>query len=229
MVDKYEAKKFVASIIGEEYVIPTLGVWDRFDDIDFSTLPKQFVLKCTHDSGGLVIVRDKSKVDIEAAKAKIERSLKRNYFWQSREWPYKNVKPRIIAEKYMSDGNHANLPVYKIFCFNGLPRIIQTIQNDKQKNETIDYFDTNWQLLNLRQNFPNSKTPLCCPSTSLEMQKIAQALAANYSFIRIDLYTIEGKPMFSEYTFFSDAGMAKFDPPEWDKTLGDWLVLPNLQ
>ncbi|MBR5061524.1 MAG: glycosyl transferase, partial [Prevotella sp.] len=119
MVDKYEAKEYVASIIGDEYIIKTLGVWDRFDDIDFSTLPKQFVLKCTHDSGGLVICKDKSKLDIQAAKKKIEKSLKKNYYYIAREWPYKNVKRRIIAEEYIEDEKTKELRDYKFFCFNG--------------------------------------------------------------------------------------------------------------
>ena len=117
MVDKYEAKKYVADIIGEEYIIPTLGVWDRFEDIDFDELPDQFVLKCTHDSGGLVICRDKSKLDLKAAKKKINKSLKRNYYWIGREWPYKNVRPRIIAEKFMTDPTSDDLQDYKFFFF----------------------------------------------------------------------------------------------------------------
>ena len=119
MVDKYEAKQYVADLIGEEYVIPTLGVWDSFDEIDFATLPNQFVLKCTHDSGGLVVCEDKSKLDLQAAKEKLERSLKREYYWGGREWPYKNVKPRIIAEKYMQDSETNELRDYKFFCFSG--------------------------------------------------------------------------------------------------------------
>lgn len=128
----------------------------RFDQIDFDALPEQFVLKCTHNSGGLVICRDKSDLDIRAAKAEITKCLKRNYYNTSREWPYKNVKPRIIAEKYMQDGDAQTLPVYKVFTFGGEPKLIQAIQNDKTPEETIDYFDPEWNRLDLRQNFPNS-------------------------------------------------------------------------
>ena len=140
MVDKYEAKKYVADLIGEEYIIPTLGVWERFEDIDFDTLPDQFVLKCTHDSGGLVIVRDKSKLDKEKAREKIEKSLKRNYYWSSREWPYKDVKPRIIAEQYMEDSITGELRDYKFFCFNGEMKVM-FIASERYNDTTETRFD----------------------------------------------------------------------------------------
>ncbi len=371
MVDKYEVKKYVADKIGEEYIIPTLGVWDSFEDIDFDSLPDQFVLKCTHDSGGLVIVRDKSKIDIEAAKKKISGSLKTNYYYHGREWPYKNVKPRIIAEQYMEDcsgelpdykffsfdgftramfiatdrfnegeetkfdfydmdfqhlpftnghpnsekeikrpqsfekmvelanelskgipqlrvdfydidgkvyfgeltfshwsgmmpfdpngwdetfgewiklpesvgGGHlvagdgyilwvhqkeSNLPVYKFFCFDGVPKIIQAIQNDKQVNESIDYFDTEWNRLDLKQNYPNSQVPLSSPENLDKMLDLVRILAKEkQGFLRVDLYQINSKLYFSEYTFYSDGGMAKFYPEKWDEILGKWITLPK--
>lgn len=230
MVDKYEAKKLVAEQIGEEYVIPTLGVWDKFDDIDFDDLPDQFVLKTTHDSGGLIICKDKSKLDKQAAKNKLQKSLKRNYFWYLREWPYKNVKPRIIAEKFMKDSFHPDEPsllVYKIMCFHGQPKIIQAIQGDKTKEESIDYFDCDWNRLSLRQNFPNSKNPLAKPQSLEEMLAFAAKMSKGVPFLRVDFYEIEQKPYFSEFTFFSDAGIAKFEPEEWDYTLGSWIELPN--
>lgn len=229
MVDKYEVKKYVAEKIGEEYIIPTLGVWDSFDDIDFDKLPEQFVLKCTHDSGGLVICRDKSKLDIDTVKRKVKRSLNRNYFYSSREWPYKKVKPRIIIEKYMKNNNdtqQSSLNVYKIFCFDGDPKIIQTIQNDKTELETIDYFDTEWNILDIRQNFPNSKHPLECPKTLHIMLEKARILSRGHAFIRTDFYEIDNRVYFSELTFYSDSGMAKFNPEEWDLKLGEYIKLP---
>ncbi len=228
MVDKYEVKKFVADIIGEEYIIPTLGVWDKFDCIDFDTLPEQFVLKCTHDSGGIIICRNKAELDRESAKRKIENSLKRNYYWRGREWPYKNVKPRIIAEKFMKDNNAVDLPVYKFFCFDGEPKIIQVIQNDKQPNESIDYFDTEWNLLDLKQNYPNCVIHMQKPAQLNEMLDTARKLSENkQGFIRVDLYVINEKIYFSEFTFFSDCGFAAFNPEEWDKKLGDLIRLPE--
>ena len=158
MVDKYEAKSIVASKIGEEHVVPVLGgPWNNFEEIDFDALPNQFVLKTTHDCGGVRICRDKTIFDKEKAKAFLNHHLKRNYYLHCREWPYKNVKPRIFAEKYVSDEINPVLPVYKLFCFNGEPKIIQAIANDKQENETIDYFDISWKKLDLIQNFPNSE------------------------------------------------------------------------
>ena len=228
LADKYGVKKYIADKIGEEYLIPTLGVWDKFDDIDFDTFPNEFVLKCTHDSGGLVICKDKNKLDIKSARRKISKSLKTNYFWHAREWPYKNVKPRIIAEKFMKDRDFDNLNVFKIFNFNGEPKIIQTIQNDKMPNETIDYFDTDWNLLDLKQNYPNSQNPLPRPGTLTEMLDLARILANDTApFIRTDFYEINDKVYFSEFTFYSDSGFAKFTPEEWDLKLGDWINLQN--
>lgn len=227
MVDKYEVKKYIAEKLGEEYVIPTLGVWDRFEDIDFEALPEQFVLKCTHDSGGLVICRDKKKLDIKAVKKSIDHCMGRNYFWSSREWPYKDIKPRIIAEQYMQDGERECLPVYKIFNFGGVPKIIQSIQDDKTSRETIDYFDTEWNHLDLKQNYPNSKTPLEKPEPLEKMLSLAAQLSQGFPFVRTDLYIINGEIYFSEYTFFSDSGLSKFYPSKWDSVLGGWICLPQ--
>ncbi len=230
MVDKFEVKKYVASVIGEKYVIPTLGVWEHFKDIDFDILPDQFVLKCTHDSGGLVIVRDKSKINYNAIRRKINKSLKVNYFKYNREWPYKGVKPRIIAEQYMEDANKTqNLSVYKIFCFNGIPYLIQTIQNDKTQDETIDYFDTSWKLLKLKQNFPNSRVPLKKPVTLDEMLKLAGILSQGHPFLRTDFYEVNGQVYFSEFTFFTDAGFEAFHPDIWDEKLGKMIEIPVLK
>ncbi len=186
------------------------------------------MLKCTHDSGGIVICRDKQKLDKKKAKKILSKSLKQNYFWHGREWPYKNVKPRILAEQYMQDGVSSDLPVYKFFCFGGEPKIIQVIQNDKQKNESIDYFDAEWKLLDLRQNFPNSEIPLNKPKNFEKMLGFAKELSKEKkSFLRVDLYEINGKIYFSEFTFFSDGGMATFNPPKWDEILGEWITLPG--
>ncbi len=228
MADKCDVKAYVTERIGEKYVIPMYGVWDNFDDIDFDSFPEKFVLKTTHDCGGVVICKDKSKFNKKKAKKFINKHLKFEYFYHCREWPYKNIKPRIIAEKFMSDGNNEDLPVYKFFCFDGEPEIIQVIQNDKQSNESIDYFNTDWELLDLRQNFPNSKTHLPKPVKLDNMIDIVRKLAKDkQGFIRVDLYSINGEIYFSEYTFFSDAGFAEFHPKKWDKTFGDWIKLPS--
>lgn len=228
MVDKYLVKDYVANLIGEQYVIPTLGVWDSPKEIDFDSLPDQFVLKWNHDSGSVIICRDKSCLDKTAIVQKLSGREKYNGYYYGREWPYKNVKPRILAEQYMQDGQNKNLPVYKIFNFNGEPRIIQVIQDDKTQNETIDYFDTDWQLLDMKQTFPNSVAPMQRPAHLDEMLELSRKLSAGFPFIRIDLYEICGKLYFSEYTFYSDAGFGKFRPEHWDHLLGSWIHISEL-
>ncbi len=226
LVDKYAVREYIKEKIGEEYLIPLVGgPWKSFDEIDFNMLPNQFVLKCTHDSGGLIICKDKSKLDIKTARKKINKCLRNNYYWGNREWPYKNVPPQIIAEKYMTDGNNNFLPVYKFFCFNGEPKIIQTIQNDKQPNESIDYFSIDWKLLKLRQNFPNSEKPFERPEQLSAMVEIARVLSKGKSFVRVDLYIINNEVKFSEHTFYSDSGTEKFKPENWDTKLGEWIKL----
>ena len=157
MVDKYEAKKWVADRIGEEYIIPTLGVWNHFDEINFDNLPNQFVLKCTHDSGGLVICRDKSKLDKVTARKKIETCLKHNFFWGQREWPYKNVKPRIIAEQYMEDSSTKDLRDYKIFTFDGVAKALFIATERGTTEETkFDFFDVDFKHLPFTNGHPNA-------------------------------------------------------------------------
>ena len=225
MADKYLVKKYVPKKIGEECVIPLYGVWNHFQYIDFASLPDRFVLKSTHDCGGVVVCKDKKQIDLKKLEAFFEKRLKKNYFWWRREWPYKNIVPRIIAEEYVQDCDKEYLPVYKFFCFHGVPKIIQSIQNDKQKDETIDYFDTEWNLLDLKQNFPNSKNPLSKPEKLEEMVEIASKLSEGHDFIRVDLYVINCEIKFSEFTFYSDAGINVFTPEYWDEKLGSWMTI----
>ena len=235
MVDKYEVKKYIAEKIGEQYVIPNLGVWDKFEDIDFSSLPNQFVLKCTHDSGGLIICRDKSKLDIEKARANITSSLKSNYYYSSREWPYKNVKPRIIAEAYMDDfqpgeeGYGGGLTDYKFFCFNGEPKMLYISRGlENHKTAQISFYDLECNRMPFkRTDFAGIKGDIKKPQTIDEMIKIAEKLAKEVgcAFSRVDLYEINGKVYFSEFTFFPCSGLIPFDPPEWDEKIGEWVDL----
>ena len=228
MVDKIDSKHYVAERIGNKYVIPTIaGPWKSFDDIKFDDLPERFVLKSNHDSGGVMLCRDKAKFDKEKARTFFDRRLRNNYFWSCREWPYKNVTPCIFAEELMMDGNREHLPVYKVMCFGGEPRVIQTIQNDKQPNESIDYFNTDWQLLPFRQNYPNSETPLGRPECLEEMLKLSRRLSEGHPFLRVDWYVINEKVYFSEFTFYSDAGFAAFHPDKWDLIMGSWVSLPQ--
>ena len=230
MVDKYEAKQYVAERIGEEYIVPTLGVWDRFDDIDFDSLPDQFVLKTTHDSGGLVICRDKSKLDVATVKKTLERCLKRNYYYASREWPYKNVKPRILAEAYMEDPQQPNgLRDYKFFCFSGEPRFLYISEGlEDHSTASISFLEMDWRFAPFRRSDykPFSRLPEK-PQHYDEMVQLARKLAGDMAFVRVDLYEISGRIYFSEITFSPCSGMVPFEPKEWDEKLGSWIRLPE--
>ena len=228
MVDKYAVKKYVSEKIGEQYIIPTLGVWDKFDDIDFDQLPDRFVLKCTHDSGGLVICRDKANFNIRDTRKKINRCLKQNYFWGCREWPYKNVKPRIIAEKYMEDEILSELRDYKFFCFDGKPMLL-FIASDRHKNcETkFDFFDIDFNYLNITNGHPNSKNHPKKPLNFNLMVELSKKLSKNIPHVRVDFYEINGNVYFGELTFYHWSGLVKFNPSEWDLKLGKMLKLPK--
>ncbi len=229
MVDKYEVKKYVSTILGKECIIPTLGVWDQFDDIDFESLPNQFVLKCTHDSGGLVIVRDKSKLNKIAAKNKIQNSLKRNYYRSGREWPYKNVRPRIIAEQYMDDGNNG-LRDYKFFTFNGESKFIYLSEGlENHPTAKISFFDLSGEMLPFKRNDYAGFDGECEFPANFEMMRLMSdklSKAIDCPFVRLDFYNIKGHIYFSEITFSPCSGMIPFFPSEWDEKLGKLIKLP---
>ncbi len=225
MADKYAVKDYVASVIGPQYIIPTLGVWDRFDDIDFHSLPDQFVLKCTHDSGGLVIVKDKRKMDIRAARKKISSSLKRDYYLFGREWPYVNVPRRIICEKYMMDET-GELRDYKVLCFHGEPKLIEFHQGRFTDQRTQDFFDTAWNKTPITQvGLQNSKTPIPCPQSLQLMLDYSRLFSQDIPHIRIDWYSINGQLFFGEFTFYDASGFDPFDDPADDAMLGSWITL----
>lgn len=230
MVDKIAVKEYIAEILGNECIIPTIGTWEKFDDIDFSKLPSRFVLKCTHDSGGVIICKDKSIFDIENARCKINRILKRNYYLSGREWPYKNVPRKIIAEAYMEDKNSSELKDYKFYCFNGVPKYCQVIA-DRSTSETIDFFDMDWvhqEFTGLEKPFkPFSKLSLDAPITFEDMKKAAKKLSMGTAFLRVDFYEINGKMYFGELTFYPAAGFGYFYPSKWNSILGDMITLPK--
>lgn len=229
MVDKYEAKKYVADIIGEEYIIPTLGVWDNVNDIDFDTLPNQFVLKCTHDSGGLVICKDKAELDIENAKNTLNHFLNRNFYNVHREWPYKDVKHRIIAEKYMEDESGKDLKDYKFFCFNGEPKLLYISEGlSDHSTAKISFADMDYNIAEFKRNDfkPFNELPKK-PINFEKMKELAKVLSKDRAFIRVDFYEINKKIFFGELTFFPCSGYLPFDPEKYDKILGDWITLPN--
>lgn len=227
MVDKYAAKEYVASIIGDEYIIPTLGVWDKFDDIDFDMLPKQFVLKCTHDSGGLVICKDKSTLNKRKAKKKIESSLKRNFYYVSREWPYSQVKPRIIAEKYMEDTS-GELRDYKYYCFDGKMKMIMIAQDRFSESGTkVIYCDRNFNKIDIIWGHQSSEGDVPKPDKYEEMCTLAEKLSAGIPQVRVDFYLVEGQIYFGELTLFDGGGFDVISPYEMDLKFGEYITLPE--
>lgn len=229
MVDKYEAKKFVADRIGSEYVIPLLGVWDNPEDIDFDSLPDQFVLKTTHDSGSFVICKDKTKLDIPAVRKKFRPLMKRNYYWGTREWPYKNVKPRIIAESYLEDPRHGELRDYKFFTFGGKPKVLYIAQGRNKDEATVaDFFDMEFRHLNFTIDHDMAPVLPEKPACFEEMKRLATVLSEGTPQLRVDFYEVDGKVYFGELTFFHCSGLSTFHPEKWDRIFGEWVELPTL-
>lgn len=227
LVDKFAVKQYVGDKIGFQYVIPTLSVWNSFDEIDFDKLPNQFVLKCTHDSGGLVICKDKRNFDVTEARKKITKCLKHNYYKSFREWPYKNVPPRIIAEKYMEDES-GELRDYKFFCFNGSVKAL-FVATDRQKKNVdtkFDFFDDKFKHLPFTKGHPNADVPPGKPTCFDEMVRLAEILSEDIPHVRVDFYEIYGKVYFGEMTFFDNSGIVAFNPPKYDEIWGDWIKLP---
>ena len=226
LVDKYEVRKYIAEKIGEEYLIPLVGgPWNSPEEIDFDLLPDQFVLKCTHDSGGVVICKDKSKLDIPAVKAKLCKHLKRNYYWTNREWPYKNVPPRIIAEKYMEDET-GGLKDYKVMCFSGEPKLIQ-LHMGRFVKHTQDFYDTRWKRQDIFQGEPMADELTPRPGFLDDMLKMSSEISKKFPHIRVDWYGIEGKLYLGELTMYDGSGLYAFEPKEWDFKLGSWIELPG--
>ena len=228
LVDKYRVKQYVTDKIGAEHVIPTLAVYNNANEIDIDKLPDQFVLKCNHDSGSVVICREKSTFDLEAAKLKLNTALHHNFYWDAREWSYKNVPPLVFAEKYMESSespNHKDLLTYKFICLGGNPEIMYiTVKND---DVWENYYNMDFEPLNISRNFPRSVGPLDKPVSFSKMQDIAKELSKGFPQVRIDLYEVDGTVYFSEYTFYDWAGLIKFKPADWDDKLGDMIVLPK--
>jgi len=227
MVDKYEMRKYITAKLGEEYLIPLIGVYDKFEDIDFAKLPDQFVLKTTHDSGGLVICTDKSQLDIEAARNTINRCLHRKYYHHKREWPYKDVKPRIVCEKYMIDEASHDLMDYKFLCFNGIPKCSSLCWNrNKPTGLYIDFYDMDWIPMPCKIPCPTSGQTFPKPQTYAKMVEFAEKLAKDIPFVRVDFYEVNGQLYVGELTFFPGSGYVEMEPESYNELLGSWIELP---
>ena len=228
MVDKLAVKKYVAGIIGSEYIIPTLGVWDKPEDIDFDGLPCQFVLKTTNGGGGggIVICKDRNAIDKAAAIKGLRKAMKQDIYKTYREWPYKNVPRRVIAERYIGN-QYEDLKDYKFFCFNGDPQYCQVI-SERHNIMSIDFFDTRWnhQPFHEPRHFPFSKQKVEPPLSLSKMLKFSQLLSIDIPFIRVDFYEVNGHPYFGELTFFPTSGVGGFDPEEWDEVFGRMITIP---
>lgn len=229
MVDKYRVREYISEQIGSEYLIPMIGAWDSPDEIDFEALPERFALKCNHNSGlGMCICTDKSKLDIATVQKGLDNGLSQNYFLTGREWPYKDVPRKIVAEQFL-ESDVGGLTDYKIHCFNGVPKFILVCRDRfAQSGLTEDFYTVDWERMEIkRPGIPNAAVSVSKPEKLDEMLKLAKKLSKGIPFLRIDFYFVNGKIYFSELTFFPASGFEGFEPPEWDRIFGEWLVLPE--
>ena len=231
MVDKYEVKKYVAEIIGEEYIIPTLAVWDKPQDIDWNTLPNQFVLKTTHGGGGngVIICKDKELLDKRAIIKQLESSLDKDLYKEFREWPYKDVPKRIIAEKFMAPEKSPapnDLPDYKFFCFNGKVRFFK-VDFGRFVEHHANYYSPEGELLEFGEQGlePDPNYPIELPNNLRDMISLAEKLSADEPFLRVDFYNVNGKIFFGELTFYPASGFGSFTPNIWNLRIGDMILL----
>lgn len=228
MVDKVKAKEWVSERIGTQYIIPTIGVWERPEDIDFDSLPNRFVLKCNHNSGtGMFICRDKTHLDKKSVIRGLHKGLHENYYSYYREWPYKDVPRRVLAESFLEDKSGIPYLVdYKFFCFNGEP-FMMYISQDHSEHPTTDFFDMDFQRLPIRMKDPNSEGDVKKPAQFEEMKRLATILCKGVPHLRVDFYIVNGKVYFGELTFFHNAGFSIIYPEEWDIRIADMIKLPD--
>lgn len=230
LVDKYAVKEYVAKQIGEKYVIPTIGKWDKPSDIEWDKLPNQFVLKTNHDGGGngIVVCKDKSKLNKRKALRELRHSFYRNTYLIGREWPYKKVKKCVFAEKYMEDSQLRELRDYKFYCFNGEPKVMLIALDRASGTTKMNYYDMDFNQLDLHQGHPHTASPIEKPKCFEEMKQIVTKLSQDMPTVRMDLYEVNGKVYFGEFTFFDSGGTGSFYPRKWDKIFGDWIELPSV-
>ncbi len=229
LVDKLAVRGHIEKTLGKGYMFSLLGVWESFDDIDFSSLPEQFVLKCNHDSGSTKVIRNKSALtadEIDELRAFYKKRLRRDFFYAGREYPYRGIKPYILAEELMIDESapEKSIDDYKFFCFDGVPKIMY-VASDRSRDCKFDFYDMDFNHLDLFNNHPNSEVEIRKPTRFEEMKEIAATLSQGMRHVRIDLYELNGKIYFGEYTFFWGGGFQLSHPESWERQLGDWIVL----
>ena len=227
IVDKYEVRKYIAEKVGEEFLVPLIGVYDKFEDINFENFPNSFVIKCTHNSGGVVICKNKSDFNYSHAKRIINKNMKQNYYWKCREWPYKDVEPRIICERLIEtiDGNPPR--DIKIFNFNGIPKAL-FVASDRGRGTKFDFFDIDWRKLDVKQHYPNSEYKLQKPENWELFLATSRKISEEFPHLRVDFYIDKhGNPLIGELTLTHFAGWFRFEPESYDFIFGDWLILPQ--
>lgn len=225
LADKYLGREWIKKQIGEEYVVPIIGVWDSFDDIDFDKLPQKFVLKCNHGSGWNCIVEDKSKLDLKRTKQLFDRWMGRNFAFTGLEFHYKNIPPKIIAEEYLEGGP---IKDFRFFCFNGLPKQVWVDLYSGTSKHIRSIFDMDWNKLPMRCTWPDGGDLLLEKPEKFDlMVEFSKKLSKAFAFVRVDFFEVDGKLYVGEMTFTPMNGRGRFEPHEWDSILGDWLVLPK--
>ena len=228
MVDKLAMREIIKEKIGEGYTVPVLGIWNSFEEIDFNTLPDRFVLKCNHDSGSYIICPNKELLDLDKAKKKISIALKHNYYYQNREWIYKDIKPQVFAEQFLKDNETDFLWDYKFFCFHGKPRIMY-VEQEASDNKTAAFFDMDKNFLDLEVDDPRRSVPAELPDCFDRMKDISAVLSEGIPFLRVDFFVINGKIYVGEMTFFHDGGFGKIRQKEWNLRMGSWIDLSGIQ
>ena len=230
MVDKVKVKQYVAERIGNQYVVPILGVWYRPEDIEWDKLPEKFVLKTNHDGGnyGVVICRDKNKFDKEKAIKRLKKSLKRDTFLLGREWPYKNIDRKVFAEQYIEDAATDDLPEYKFFCFDGKAKMLNLVtERQSPTGVKFDYYDENFNHLDLRNEYPHAAKPPKKSESFDFMKSLAEKMSVGLPHVRVDFFEAGGMVYFSEFTFFNGGGLVVFQPEKYDYILGQYIQLPE--
>lgn len=231
LVDKIEAKKIVGKVIGEEYIIPTLEICDSFDEIDWEKLPNRFIIKCNHNSGGVIVVNDKKDLDKDSLRTHFNKLLKKNYYYNGREYPYKNIKPKIMIEENIQNANtKKQIDDYKLMCFNGKVKCSFVCSNrDSKEGLCVNFYDEDWNPMPFERHYPKNKQEFPKPKEYNKMVELAEKLSKNIPFVRVDFYVVNDKIYFGELTFYPGSGMEEFTPNEWDYILGTWLDISKIR
>ena len=231
LVDKCKVKEFIKESIGEKYLIPTIDVWDNPDKIDFDVLPNQFVLKCNHNSGlGMFICKDKNSINQRHIVSELKKGLRQDYYIINREWPYKNVQRRVIAEEYIKDPSNKDLKDYKVFVFNGVARFVQ-VDIDRFSNHKRNFYSREWEYVPFTTLYPTAPdVSIAKPEKLDELLTLSEKIAYDIGippFLRVDFYIVANQILFGEITFYHGGGNEQFYPEEYNRKLGDMIMLPN--